>query len=159
MAAECKRYHRLAELVATKKGENYATNMSWIKARVSFALLRWASLCLRGSRAKRRIHLEYCRTLTLTSRKDKGIFVKNIEDDILLLTFYCFSLVDFYFWSYYLTSYYFSFAISMLILEDWNFHARNPVSQNAVLKHCNLGFTSVTTEEKKDFDFEVSHLE
>jgi len=59
MAAECKRYHsRLAELLATKKGESYATTMSWIRARVSFALLRSALLCLRGSRAKRRIHLE-----------------------------------------------------------------------------------------------------
>ena len=59
MAAECKRCHsRLAELLATKKGESYATTMSWIRARVSFALLRSALLCLRGSRAKRRIHLE-----------------------------------------------------------------------------------------------------
>ena len=59
MAAECKRYHsRLAELLASKKGESYATTMSWIRARVSFALLRSALLCLRGSRAKRRIHLE-----------------------------------------------------------------------------------------------------
>ena len=59
MAVECKRYHsRLAELVATKKGESYATTMSWIRARVSFALLRSALLCLRGSRATRRIHLE-----------------------------------------------------------------------------------------------------
>ena len=59
MAAECKRYHsRLAELLATKKGERYATTMSWIMARMAFALLRSALLCLRGSRAKRRIHLE-----------------------------------------------------------------------------------------------------
>ena len=59
MAAECKRYLSwLAELLATKKGESYATTMSWIRARVSFALLRSALLCLRGSRAKRRIHLE-----------------------------------------------------------------------------------------------------
>ena len=59
MAAECKRYHsRLAELLATKKGESYATTMSWIRARVSFALQRSALLSLRGSRAKRRIHLE-----------------------------------------------------------------------------------------------------
>ena len=56
---EKKRYHsRLAELLATKKGESYATTMSWIRARVSFAMLRSALLCLRGSRAKRRIHLE-----------------------------------------------------------------------------------------------------
>ena len=59
MPAECKRYHsRLVELLATKKGGSYATTMSWIRARVSFALLRSALLCLRGSRAKRRIHLE-----------------------------------------------------------------------------------------------------
>ena len=59
MAVECKRYHsRLPELVATKKGESYATSMSWIRARVSFALLRSALLCLRGSRATRRVHLE-----------------------------------------------------------------------------------------------------
>ena len=60
MAAECKRYHsRLTELLATKKGESYVTTtMSWIRARVSFALLRSALLCLRGSRTKRRIHLE-----------------------------------------------------------------------------------------------------
>ena len=61
MAAECKRYHsRLAELqlLATKKGKSYATTMSWIRGRVSFALLRSALLCLRGSQAKRRIHLE-----------------------------------------------------------------------------------------------------
>ena len=59
MAPECKRYHsRLAELLATKKGESYATTTSWIRARVPFALLRSASLCLRGLRAKRKIHLE-----------------------------------------------------------------------------------------------------
>ena len=32
--------------------------MSWIRARVSFALLISALLCLRGSRASRRVHLE-----------------------------------------------------------------------------------------------------
>ena len=58
MVEECKRYHsRLAELLGTKKGESYATTMSWIRARVSFALLRSALLYLRGSRARRRIHL------------------------------------------------------------------------------------------------------
>ena len=59
MAAECKRYHsRLSELLAIKNWESYATTTSWIRARVSFALLRSALLRLRGSRAKRRIHLE-----------------------------------------------------------------------------------------------------
>ncbi|CAB4025337.1 Hypothetical predicted protein, partial [Paramuricea clavata] len=54
MGKECVRYHsRLAELVAIKKGEDYATTMSWIRARTSFALLRSALTCLRGSRARK----------------------------------------------------------------------------------------------------------
>ena len=56
MGEECKRYHdRLAELVAAKKGENYATTVSWICSKVSFAILRSALLCLRGSRTVRRV--------------------------------------------------------------------------------------------------------
>ena len=59
MEAECKQYHSgFAGLVAAKKGESYATTMSWIRARVSCALLRSALLCLRSSRAKRRSYLE-----------------------------------------------------------------------------------------------------
>ncbi|KAM7428792.1 hypothetical protein ABFA07_020286 [Porites harrisoni] len=55
MADECKRFHsRLAELLAFKKGDDYATTISWIRAKVSFAILRSALLCLRGTRRKRR---------------------------------------------------------------------------------------------------------
>ena len=55
MAEERRRYHsRLAELLSTKKGEDYSTIMSWIRAKVSLALLRSALLCLRGSRCTRR---------------------------------------------------------------------------------------------------------
>ena len=55
MAEECKRYHnRLAELLAIKKGEDYASTVSWLRAKVSFAVLRSAFLCLRGSRGRRR---------------------------------------------------------------------------------------------------------
>ena len=55
MGEECKRYHnRLAELVAAKKGEDYATTASWIRSKVSFAILRSALLCLRGSRTAKR---------------------------------------------------------------------------------------------------------
>ena len=54
MVDECKKYHsRLAEL----QGENYSTTMSWIRAKVSFALLRSALPCLRGSRCTRRAPL------------------------------------------------------------------------------------------------------
>ena len=50
MVVECKRYHsRLAKLVATKKGESYMTTMSWIRAEVTFALLRPALLFSKGS--------------------------------------------------------------------------------------------------------------
>ena len=60
MAGECLKFHsRLAELVAAKKGEDYATTMTWIRAKVSFALLRSALVCLRGSRTIRRARLEF----------------------------------------------------------------------------------------------------
>ena len=55
MGEECMRYHnRLAELVAAKKGEDCATTVSWIRSKVSFAILRSALLCLRGSRTAKR---------------------------------------------------------------------------------------------------------
>jgi len=56
MGQECARYHaRLAELLAIKKCETYSTTVSWIRAKVSFALLREALLCLRGSRVNRKL--------------------------------------------------------------------------------------------------------
>jgi len=55
MAEECRRYHsRLAKLLAEKKGKVHH-NLSWIRTKVSFAILRSALLSLRGSRATRRI--------------------------------------------------------------------------------------------------------
>ena len=54
MADECVKYHsRLAELIANKKGESYSSPNSWIRAKVSFAIVRFAILCLRGSRYRR----------------------------------------------------------------------------------------------------------
>ena len=41
-------------ILALKKGDDYATTISWIRAKVSFAILRSALLCLRGTRRKRR---------------------------------------------------------------------------------------------------------
>ena len=53
MSDECQRYHsRLAELISAKKQENYATTMSWIRIKVSFAILRTALVCLRGTRSR-----------------------------------------------------------------------------------------------------------
>ena len=59
MADECLRYHsRLAELLYAKKQESYATTISWVRAKVSFAILWSALLCLRGSRTPRRRNLD-----------------------------------------------------------------------------------------------------
>ena len=38
--------------------ESYATTISWARAKVSFAILRSALLCLRGSRTPRRRNLD-----------------------------------------------------------------------------------------------------
>ena len=55
MADECVRYHsRLAELIANKKGESYSSAIFWIRAKISFAIVPSAILCLRGSRSRRR---------------------------------------------------------------------------------------------------------
>ena len=46
MAVEYLRYHsRLAELLSAKKQESYATTISCVRAKVSFAILRSALLC------------------------------------------------------------------------------------------------------------------
>ena len=54
-----KRYHsRLAELLSAKKKKSYATTIPWVRAKVSFAILRSALVCLRGSRTPRRRNLD-----------------------------------------------------------------------------------------------------
>ena len=54
MGKECLMYHsRLALLIAIQKGEQYAKTFSSIRTRTSFALLRFALVCLRGSRTRR----------------------------------------------------------------------------------------------------------
>ena len=66
MADECRRYYcRLAELISTKKGEPYAATISWIRTKVSFAILRGALLCLRGSRTPRTRHFANIRNKDL----------------------------------------------------------------------------------------------
>ena len=58
MVDEYLRYHsRLAELLSAKKQVSYATTISCVRAKVSFAILRSALLCLRGSRTPRRRNL------------------------------------------------------------------------------------------------------
>ena len=52
---KCLRYRsQLAKLIANRKGEHYAKTMSWIRSKISIALLRSALICRRESRAQRR---------------------------------------------------------------------------------------------------------
>ena len=56
MGNDCLIYHsRLAELISNKKGEVYSKTMAWIKAKISFSVLR-SALRLRGSRTIRKSH-------------------------------------------------------------------------------------------------------
>ena len=69
MADKCVKYHsRLAELIANKKGESYSSAISWIRTKVSFAIVRYVILCLRGS-----IILEPARINLF-----KGLFLKEV---------------------------------------------------------------------------------
>ena len=43
--------------LSAKKQESYATTISWVRAKVSFAILRSTLLCLRVSRTPRRRNL------------------------------------------------------------------------------------------------------
>ena len=55
MADECAKCHSgFAELIANKNGESCSSGISWIRVKVSFAIVRPAILCLRGSRSRRR---------------------------------------------------------------------------------------------------------
>ena len=55
MAPECQMFHsRLAELIATKKAEEYSKTMNWLRVKISFSLTRSALVCLHGSRCLRR---------------------------------------------------------------------------------------------------------
>ena len=51
MSPECKVfYKRLSQLLSEKRNENYASVATWVRTRTSFALLRYALMCLRGTR-------------------------------------------------------------------------------------------------------------
>ena len=86
MGKECLRNHsRLAELIAIKKGEQYAETMSWIRSRISFALLRYALVCLRGSS-----------TLRIIQRD-----IKNADIDIETAEGAIWEMLIYYYYYYY----------------------------------------------------------
>ena len=82
MGEKCWRYHsRLTELLANKKGEVYSKTMACTRAKISFSILRYALLCLRGSRVLRRVHcnakdidLDIYFFLKLFRKKSKSYF-------------------------------------------------------------------------------------
>ena len=105
MADECKRFHsRLAELLTLKKGDDYATTISWIRAKVSFAILRSTLLCLRGTRRKRRA----------ANISDIDITSESAQARILVVTFLSVRIIlDSFYYYYY---FYFFFLIIFLRL-------------------------------------------
>ena len=46
-------YKRLAAMISEKRNEKYSTIISWIRCRLSFALLRSSLMCIRGARSSR----------------------------------------------------------------------------------------------------------
>ena len=90
MAVEWKWYHsRHAELVATKKGENCVMN----PAKVSFALLKSALLCLRGSRGSKRVKLEL---LDVDSILTRQYSLRYWEHCVIFHFRFCFVLFCFF---------------------------------------------------------------
>ena len=51
MGKECKFFIRtLAEKIALKQNEDYSTVITWLRARLSFEILKSVHMCIRGSR-------------------------------------------------------------------------------------------------------------
>ena len=44
-------YKRLAQSLADRRNQDYATTANWLRARLSFSLIRSCLLCIRGSRS------------------------------------------------------------------------------------------------------------
>ena len=132
--------------------------MSWIRARVSFALLRSALLCLRRSRAKRRIHLESLPEWLWQRERTCEYSLKTLKTIFYFLLFILFlgrfpylKLI-----SYILLSYFCNINVGSKGLKfSCNKHSfLRMLYYSTVI----LGFTSLRTEEKKKIDFEVSHV-
>ena len=51
MSNECSLfYKRLSQMLSEKRGGNYAMVSTWMRTKISFALIRSCLMCLRGSR-------------------------------------------------------------------------------------------------------------
>ena len=120
MADECLRYRsRLAELLSAKKQERYATTISWVRAKVCFAILRSALLCLRGSRTPRRRNLDV---------KDRDLEIEKGEAGLPWLNSYTYFIDMTYIWNNSFS--FFTFVDSCLHLLCWK-----PPDHQEVLFH------------------------
>ena len=54
-------YKHLADKLASKHSVDYCTLMGWLRCKISFAILRSAVLCIRGSRSSRHQPHQRCR--------------------------------------------------------------------------------------------------
>ena len=93
MADECRRYHsKLAELLTIKKEQGYSMTIAWVRIKVSFAILRSALLCLRGSRTIRRRN-----NLNIYGMDIEIETVEYIFNSFLVIGFSNISMKSFYF--------------------------------------------------------------
>ena len=77
MAPECRVFFkRLSSMLSEKRKETYSTVACWIKTKLSFALLRSAVLCIRGTR-----HPYYKPTSTDTSDMTFENHISNINEE------------------------------------------------------------------------------
>ena len=53
-------YSRLADVLSKKHGTPYIKTLSLMRCSISFSLLRYAILAIRGSRTMRHVHVELC---------------------------------------------------------------------------------------------------
>ena len=77
MAPECRVFFkRLSSLISEKRKEAYSVVASWVKTKLSFALLRSAVLCIRGTR-----HPYYKSLPTDISDMNFENIISNINDE------------------------------------------------------------------------------
>ena len=82
MAPECRVfYQKLSSMISEHRKETYSVVASWVKTKLSFALLRSAVLCIRGTR-----HPFYKPLIADTGDINYEIHCSNIEDEWFVLS-------------------------------------------------------------------------
>ena len=66
-------YKRLADLISSKQQKHYSNVMCWLRCRLSFAILRSAIMCIRGSRSS--YHRPRCE-IDITLATAEGLLIQ-----------------------------------------------------------------------------------